>query len=681
MDIKSNVTIHNRFDVELRDSRTGELKQTATAYNIVLNQMYDRLCAGSAYFANIGIGRGTGTLDPTRTTLFNYWGYKAATTVETIKADPVSSWKRKIELGLTEYNGTPITEVGIMYGTGSTNFVTHAFLEDSEGNPISITKTDTDILTIYATVFATVGISIPGAKLVGMPNSNNLVNYMMGGSWTNGSFEAGAAPYPSVDGMSGLASTPALGSVATTWSADTANKKRTSSVPRLGTTVANGHIAEINLSGYFRLPLPISGVFTGQPYTGVALGTGDGVEDKFLLPSKNVDQGSVVVKLDGVETTAFTKANVCRTQNFQQITGVTLAGEGTACALSADGTVLAVTHKAAPAIRTFDWNGSAWIARANPSSLPATNGQGCSLSADGTILAVSQSSSPYISTYDWIDGAWVRRSNPASLPVNSGYCCKLSADGNVLAVGSYSSSANGIAVYDWTGGAWVKRTTPPSLPATSCQGITISDDGTLLVGAMSASPYVVSYDWSGSAWTKRANPDVLPPSFSYGAALSSNKNILAIAHAGSPYITVYDWSGGIWTKRANPSSLPTYEANSCYLTPDGGTMAVGFGSGSAVNVYDWDGATWTKRDTPLVPVGLVYGCVISPDEGTLIVAHTAGTRLSAYDISPLQTEIAFNTPPAAGVAITADYTVNGVHKTSDYVIDLGGVSIQFGEVV
>ena len=36
--------IHNRFEIEVRDARTGEIKQRGQAENIILNRMYERLC-------------------------------------------------------------------------------------------------------------------------------------------------------------------------------------------------------------------------------------------------------------------------------------------------------------------------------------------------------------------------------------------------------------------------------------------------------------------------------------------------------------------------------------------------------------------------------------------------------------------------------------------------------------
>ncbi|OPZ87777.1 MAG: hypothetical protein BWY74_03320 [Firmicutes bacterium ADurb.Bin419] len=146
MYLKSGIKLHNRFDIEVRDSKTGDLKQKGIAENIVLNQMYSRICADAAYFVNIHFGNGTGTLDPTRTSLFNHLGTRTAETEETIKAFPVSKWVRKITLNPEEFVNTTFTEVGIAYGSTNTNLVTQALIKDSEGNPLSLTKTNLDVL-------------------------------------------------------------------------------------------------------------------------------------------------------------------------------------------------------------------------------------------------------------------------------------------------------------------------------------------------------------------------------------------------------------------------------------------------------------------------------------------------------------------------------------------------------
>ena len=167
MKINTNIAVHNYFTFEVRDAATNELLQTARAENIVLDQ-YFSLCAkafdGSyeAYhnFA-IAVGRGTGVLSRTRGALFNTITSRAATLISQELGSPTGSVTKEITLGVNEFIGEVLTEVGFV-----TNFnnsilytsalATHALLQDSAGNPISITKTDTNIIIIRGVFYATV---------------------------------------------------------------------------------------------------------------------------------------------------------------------------------------------------------------------------------------------------------------------------------------------------------------------------------------------------------------------------------------------------------------------------------------------------------------------------------------------------------------------------------------------
>ena len=156
MDIKLGCKIHNRFDIEVNDIRTGEIVQKGYAENIVLDSMYALLTemSYSDWWWSIHYGRGTGTLEPTRTSLFSEIGYIRKTKVEKIyNAPPLASYSKcKIVITPSTAVGEIITEVGL--GRDNTIY-THALIKDAEGNPLSIgPKTDTQEITIYATVFA-----------------------------------------------------------------------------------------------------------------------------------------------------------------------------------------------------------------------------------------------------------------------------------------------------------------------------------------------------------------------------------------------------------------------------------------------------------------------------------------------------------------------------------------------
>lgn len=159
--ISVTARLHNRFDVEVLDVKTGELKQKAVGYNVICNALWDKIFssynsspATYAYFKYILIGTGSGTPAATDTTLFTRLGAKNNWNGYTRVFRPEQSMgysQAVITLQAEEYVGSTITEVGIGYD--ATHVVTHAMLEDMNGNPISITKTATDVIKIYATIY------------------------------------------------------------------------------------------------------------------------------------------------------------------------------------------------------------------------------------------------------------------------------------------------------------------------------------------------------------------------------------------------------------------------------------------------------------------------------------------------------------------------------------------------
>lgn len=156
--VELQCSIHNRFDIEVIDALTGEIKQRAYAENIILNALWTRMFSPGNYFSYIHYGTGTGTLSAARTSLFTFLGYGTPATAEDVVrydySNCYASLTRKIQLSEITAAGSTLTEVGIGYSTTAATLCTHAMLKDMNGNTISIAKTNTDIINIYATVFA-----------------------------------------------------------------------------------------------------------------------------------------------------------------------------------------------------------------------------------------------------------------------------------------------------------------------------------------------------------------------------------------------------------------------------------------------------------------------------------------------------------------------------------------------
>jgi len=152
-ELNLNFKLHNKFEIEISDSETGAIKSKAEAYNIILDNYWTQLFSGYDVAYYIAYGSGTGTPAASDTDLFHAEGQKQRGGYTYDDTHFVEGWNSRttsITLDETEAVGVTICEVGLKSQRGLT---THAMLQDMNGNPISIQKTNADILTIRSTVF------------------------------------------------------------------------------------------------------------------------------------------------------------------------------------------------------------------------------------------------------------------------------------------------------------------------------------------------------------------------------------------------------------------------------------------------------------------------------------------------------------------------------------------------
>ena len=161
-----NLNIHNRFDIEVIDKETGEVKQRARAFNVVCNGYYNtviNIMTNHTHFdPYIAYGKGSGAPAVSDTALFSHIGYASDSSsygaFDTMRSDTANGvWTHQIKRTIP-YDisvGETITEVGFVAWKSGTGYVlcTHAMLQDMNGNPISITHTSTDIISIYCTMY------------------------------------------------------------------------------------------------------------------------------------------------------------------------------------------------------------------------------------------------------------------------------------------------------------------------------------------------------------------------------------------------------------------------------------------------------------------------------------------------------------------------------------------------
>jgi hypothetical protein len=326
IDAKLNAAIHNRFDIEVIDAKTGEIKQRAQAENIICNALWARLFAPNTYFNYIHYGTGAGTPAATDTSLFTFLGYGTPGAADDAKeismANSRYSYKRKIVLDENAANGATLTEVGVAHSTASSSLVTHAMLKDMNGNQISITKSDTDIINIYATIFLHFStydngnielnnFITGGSSDIGFYCENKFFGYLVGVS--SDSTYRGAKYWGPTHGRAWLNN--AMKAAATSYNLPA--KTITVTGTRMGASDNNiGGISGIILCPFMSSNRPSSPWLYfrvgGDGYKetriiGEAIGTGDGVTKRFSTDFGFASDATVYV--DGVEETGATVNN------------------------------------------------------------------------------------------------------------------------------------------------------------------------------------------------------------------------------------------------------------------------------------------------------------------------------------------------------------------------------------
>lgn len=306
-------SIHNRFDIEVVDAKTGEVKQRAQAENVICDSWWNRLSESKAML--IAFGSGAGTPSASDTTLFQQVGAKSIANTTYNKIDQinhVASVTRSVQLTESEYVGKTLTEVGLATSSGA--ITTHAMLQDMNGNQINILKTDTDIINIYATVYAhwkptyNDGSVVVSAEVY---EGNNLVYFLCGGTMSGDVF------YRAQDcGVSGFTND----SVSAKTTYDSENRAVHIKIDRIpvgswnlengipvlyyGKAVTGGTTADREYWTYPMITFYPESFLQDTSVTGEAIGTGDGVTVDFK--TKFSPAYDIEVLVDGVPATDVT---------------------------------------------------------------------------------------------------------------------------------------------------------------------------------------------------------------------------------------------------------------------------------------------------------------------------------------------------------------------------------------
>lgn len=320
MQAKEKVLLHNKFEIDVVDAVTGELKQKAYAYNVIVNYYFSSrltgspLSVGNDVFRYIALGTGTGTPAITDTALFTHLTRKAVTTLETVYEYPTSHTTKQIKLEATECNGYNITEVGLegyYSGTWSTYYylMTHAMLQDSEGNQIAIAKTDVDVVYITATFYATYTPSGFGnGGIYPTAENNYLVRWLLTGGYDS-TVRFGRYPLEYSSELTTKYTSSKSYSLGTGGSMTTLQTDLPV-ITFLDSECNNRIVKHLGIAGFGAFTFPNHEVFPPYPVNHLVIGEGDGETTEFNIKCPLIQVGTPRVFVNDVELTEGTDFTV-----------------------------------------------------------------------------------------------------------------------------------------------------------------------------------------------------------------------------------------------------------------------------------------------------------------------------------------------------------------------------------
>ena len=315
MNIDASIKFKNNYRLQHIDTITGETLHDLEFHNVVLDQIIDTvLNAPKSYrdYLGIAIGNGSGTPGASDTRLFH----------EIKQFDERSgitdNWSKKnnntllasvsVTIPASASEVYDISEVGVCFnGT----LVTHALILDSEGNPITVKKKDTDKIILNCELYITF-------ESEGIENFN--IDGFVTDSYSSGTlvirYSFGAAT--SLEAQRVSESSPSIYHLPKpSWVKNKDAKTLTVNFgpSRLPEYSMPAYIRGITFGGLGTIKLPNEAIFPRYKVSNITVGIGDGETTKFKCPLNYFIEESETIhvgtdkKIRGIDYTIDNEAN------------------------------------------------------------------------------------------------------------------------------------------------------------------------------------------------------------------------------------------------------------------------------------------------------------------------------------------------------------------------------------
>ena len=309
MNIDANIKFKNNYRLQHIDTITGEILHDLEFHNVVLDQIIDAVTNSTwGYSFGIAIGDGSGTPSASDTQLFHEIKKFTASTGEKKKKDNNTLlFSVSVTIPASTSEVYDISEVGVCFYQDT--LVTHALILDSEGNPITIKKKDTDKIILNCELYITfesedienfdVANFVKGSSYLG-----TLAIYYNFGAAT--SLEAERVSTASCKGLWGDDDELIYKNSLSTYNLPSPSWVKDKDAKTLTVKFGPSRLPEFSMPTYIRgitfgklgtIKLPNEAIFPRYKVSNIIVGIGDGETTKFKCPLNYFIQESETIRV------------------------------------------------------------------------------------------------------------------------------------------------------------------------------------------------------------------------------------------------------------------------------------------------------------------------------------------------------------------------------------------------
>ena len=340
MNIDASIKFKNKYRLQHIDTITGETLHDLEFHNVVLDQIIDtvkEIPVHSTGKFRIAIGDGSGTPSASDTQLFHEIKEFTELTVNCSKKNNntlLFSFSVTIPASASEVYD--ISEVGVCFYNDT--LVTHALILDSEGNPITVRKKDTDKIILNCELYITFeSENIENFNIDAFVENSSIVGtfamqYIFGAAT---SLEAQRVSTAYYDGT-GYGSQQRYINCPSTYNLPKPSWVKDKNARTLTVNFGPSRLPEFSMPTYIRgitfgnlgtIKLPNEAIFPRYKVSNIIVGIGDGETTKFKCPLNYFIQESETIRVGAEEKIRNTDYTIDNEANQDELIELSAGNE------------------------------------------------------------------------------------------------------------------------------------------------------------------------------------------------------------------------------------------------------------------------------------------------------------------------------------------------------------------